>query len=130
MSPVGDSKPEINSQLTLEIEPGDIAAFAYANHIDEIVVAVDERREVLPIWELVSLRLSGILVTEIVSFWEHESGRLKLDVLKPSTLVFGTGFSSSTWSQMQKRVLDIAITSIFIVLAAPIMLFRIACYLA
>jgi sugar transferase (PEP-CTERM system associated) len=121
--PIGDSKSEIDSQLTLEIGPGEIAAFAYANHIDEIVVAVDERREVLPILELVSLRLSGILVTEIVSFWEHESGRLKLDVLKPSTLVFGTGFSSSTWSLMQKRVLDIAITSMFIVLAAPIMLF-------
>jgi sugar transferase (PEP-CTERM system associated) len=120
---IGDGRTEVDSQLTLDIEPENIASFAGENNIDEIVVAMDERREVLPIWELLSLRLSGVQVTEIVSFWEHESGRLKLDVLKPSALVFSDGFSASTWSLVQKRALDIVITGMFIVLAAPIMLF-------
>lgn len=121
--PIGGGRLEVDSQLTLDIAPENIVSFAGENNIDEIVVAMDERREVLPIWELLTLRLSGIQVTEIVSFWEHESGRLKLDVLKPSALVFSDGFSASAWSLVQKRALDVVITSMFIVLAAPIMLF-------
>jgi FlaA1/EpsC-like NDP-sugar epimerase len=120
--PIGAGSSEIESQLTVQIEPGNIAAFASDNGIDEIVVAVDERRHNLPIWELLSLRLSGIRVTDIVSFWEQESGRLKIDVLKPSSLVFGDGFICSAFSLAKKRVLDIFITSIFIVIASPIML--------
>lgn len=90
--------------------------------VDEIVVAVDQRRQNLPVPELLAARLSGIAVTDIVSFWERESGRLKLDVMRPSSLIFTAGFKTSKWYKAQKRALDVVASSILLFFTWPIML--------
>ena len=119
---ISAEEPVVSPQLVIDVGPGEIVDFARKKEVDEIVVAMDERRDVLPILELLSLRLSGIDITDILNFWENECGRLKLDVLKPSSLIFGNGFSTSTWSRVQKRVLDLAIATILGILLAPLML--------
>ena len=119
--PTEADEPIIPGHLVLRIDPSQLVNFARTHEVDEIVVAMDERREVLPIVELLALRLSGIDVTDILSFWENECGRLKLDVLKPSSLVFSNGFATSTWSRAQKRVLDLLIAVILGIALAPVM---------
>lgn len=120
--PASAQEPMVPSRLLVSIGPGEIVDFSRKNDIDGIVVAMDERRDMLPTGELLSLRLSGIEVTDILDFWENECGRLKLDVLRPSSLIFGEGFSASTWSRAQKRALDLAIAAILGVVLAPLMI--------
>ena len=120
--PVEGSNTLVDSKLVLNIQDTKLRTFVEKTGIDEIVIAVDERREKLPVADLIAMRLNGIRVTDIQSFWEHESGRLKLDVLRPSSLIFADGFSCTTWSMTQKRVVDLVMACILIVALMPLML--------
>jgi sugar transferase (PEP-CTERM system associated) len=61
------------------------------HEVDEIVVAMDDRREAFPVRELLDCRLAGIDVSDLSTFLERETGRVRLDVLNPSWLIFGEG---------------------------------------
>jgi sugar transferase (PEP-CTERM system associated) len=119
--PCPEEKICIDPLLVISVGLKDVAAYARMHEIDEVVVAIEERRHCLPIQELLELRLAGTRITEIDSFWEQESGRLKLDVLKPSSLVFSEGFSASTWALTKKRAMDVVAATVLLVLAAPVM---------
>lgn len=75
--------------------------------VDEIVVAMDDRRREFPVRELLDCRLAGIEVIDIVSFLERETGRVRLDVLNPSWIIFGEGFRRDPVRQASKRLFDI-----------------------
>jgi sugar transferase (PEP-CTERM system associated) len=90
--------------------------------IDEIVIAADERRGILPMDELIQARLRGIIVTELGAFFEHESGKVKMGLLNPSGLVFSSGFDAGSLRAGSKRAFDIAAASILLVLTVPVML--------
>ena len=89
--------------------------------IDEIVIAVDERRGILPMDALIQARLRGIAITELGTFFEHESGKVKMNVVSPSWLVFSSGFDAGALRSASKRAFDIAAASLLLVLAAPLM---------
>ena len=57
--------------------------------MDEVVVAMDDRRRGFPMPELLECRLAGIDVTELLTFLERETGRVRIDVLNPSWMIFG-----------------------------------------
>jgi sugar transferase (PEP-CTERM system associated) len=92
------------------------------HEVDEIVVAMDERREALPIRELLDCRLAGIDVTELLTFLERETGRVRIDVLNPSWLIFGEGFKRGSLRLQSARVLDLLAASTLFVLTCPLML--------
>ena len=71
---------------------GSLLDFGRAHRIDEIVVAMDDRRQAFPVQDLLECRLSGIEVIDLVSFLERETGKVRLDVLNPSWMIFGEGF--------------------------------------
>ena len=87
--------------------------------VDEIVVAVDDRRRAFPIRELLECRLAGVDVTELLTFLERESGRVRIDVLNPSWIIFGEGFRRGSLRQLTARVLDLIAGSVIIVLSVP-----------
>jgi sugar transferase (PEP-CTERM system associated) len=92
------------------------------HEVDEIVVAMDERRDALPIRELLDCRLEGIDVTELVTFLERETGRVRIDVLNPSWLIFGEGFKRGSFRLQSRRVLDLLAASTLFALTCPLML--------
>ena len=69
-----------------------LVAIAAELEIDEIVVAMDDRRQQFPLKELLDCRLAGIEVIELVTFLERETGKVHLDILNPSWMIFGDGF--------------------------------------
>jgi sugar transferase (PEP-CTERM system associated) len=89
--------------------------------VDEIVVAMDDRREAFPVRELLDCRLAGIDVTELSTFLERETGRVRLDVLNPSWLIFGEGFKRGSIRLQSKRVLDLLAASALFILTCPLM---------
>jgi len=88
----------------------------------EIVVAMDDRRRGFPIAELLECRLAGIDVTELLSFLERETGRVRIDVLNPSWMIFGQGFRRDPLRLISSRTLDLAASLSVLALASPLML--------
>lgn len=91
--------------------------------VDEVVVAVQQQRGgVLPIRELLSCRLRGILVSDPAGFFERVRGELPVDALKASWLIYGDGFRQSLSRRLVKRLFDIVASMILLTVTAPIML--------
>jgi sugar transferase (PEP-CTERM system associated) len=90
--------------------------------VDRIIVAVDEKRGKLPMGELMKLRLAGLEIEEAASFFERTSGQLAVETMLPSWLVYSDGFKASVVRRIAKRVGDLALSLIVLILTAPLML--------
>lgn len=101
---------------------GDIMRVSKAENIDMIIVALPDRRSKLPISALLDCKLRGISVEEGETFKERLSGKIPLDHLKPSWMVFSDGFKSLRSRKLVKRVFDVTFASVLFVLSTPIML--------
>ena len=102
--------------------PGDLLRWARDNQIHEIVVAMDDRRRGFPVLELLDCRMAGIDVLELPTFLERETGKVRLDVLNPSWIIFGEGFRNSILQRALERGLDVLASAALLLLASPIML--------
>jgi sugar transferase (PEP-CTERM system associated) len=89
--------------------------------VDEIVVAMDDRRRQFPLRELLECRLAGVDVTELLTFLERETGRVRLDVLNPSWLIFGPGFRRDPLRLFSSRMLDVVASVLLLAFSLPIM---------
>ena len=94
---------------------------------EEIIVALDDRRGQLPVKELVDARLNGVRVTDLLGFFERETGRVRVDFLRPSWIIFSEGFAINGMRTITKRALDLLIAIPALVVAAPVMLLTAAC---
>ena len=117
-----DAPPQIATAIPrTEIESlGDLVEKTEAN---EVVLALDERRNTVPVDALLRLKTTGVHVTDISDFLERETGRVDLDTLRPSWLIFSDGFSSGRQlSMIFKRVFDLAVSALLLIISAPIIL--------
>jgi len=90
--------------------------------IDEIIVAVREQRGgVLPLRALLECRLGGIQITDLPRFFERVHGRVPIDSLKASWLIYGKGFRQTWLRGFVKRGFDIIVTAVLLPIALPIM---------
>jgi len=84
-----------------------LAAVVQQLNVDEIVIAVDDRRKKLPVDDLLDIKMSGIIVLDLLSFYEREQRLVFLDTLSPSWLVFSDGFVNAGSRPIVKRGFDI-----------------------
>ncbi|MCQ8105140.1 TIGR03013 family PEP-CTERM/XrtA system glycosyltransferase [Methylomonas sp. SURF-2] len=75
--------------------------------VDEIVIAVDDRRKRLPVDELLDIKMSGVIVMDLQTFYEREQRLVFLDALSPSWLVFSDGFVNNGMRPVVKRCFDV-----------------------
>lgn len=90
--------------------------------VAEVVVAMDDRRRGFPISELLECRLAGIDVTELLTFLERETGRVRIDILNPTWIIFGEGFRRDPLRRISARGLDLAAGLVVLVFGLPVML--------
>ena len=90
--------------------------------VEEIVVGIRDRRNALPIQEILQCKLNGVQVTDLPTFFERETGRVHLESLNPSWLIFSDGFQQGVFKTIVKRLFDVLAASLLLLLAAPIML--------
>lgn len=102
----------------------DLRAFCdRKNGIDRVIVAMEDRRESMPVRELLDLRLRGVVIENCGSLVERLSGKLPLDGLNPSTLIFTDGFRMSTSQQIFRRLLSFAVSLIALLICLPFLPF-------
>jgi len=101
----------------------DLARYVANLGVAEVVLALEERRNALPLKDLLRIKTAGVHVNDFSSFMERETGRVDLDTLNPSWLIFSDGFSSSrAISSVVKRLFDISASSLLLLLTFPIIL--------
>ncbi len=89
--------------------------------VTEVVLALEERRNALPLADLLRIKTTGVYVNDFSSFIERETGRVDLDTVNPSWLIFSDGFSSGrAVSSAAKRLFDIAASALLLVLTGPV----------
>jgi hypothetical protein len=73
------------------------------HRIDRIIVGLTDRRGQMPTRELLQAKLSGVRVEDAATTYERLTGKILLDELKPSWLVFSDGFRASRVTRFVKR---------------------------
>jgi len=87
----------------------------------EVVLAIEERRNALPLNDLLKVKTTGVQVHDFSSFLERETGRVDLDSLNPSWLIFSDGFSAGRRaSSVAKRLFDILASLALLALTLPL----------
>jgi len=101
---------------------GDLLQVCRKHQVDEIVVAMDDRRRRFPMDELLECRLEGLEIVELVSFLERETGKVRLDVLNPSWMIFSEGFRQGRVHSTLERGFDVVASVALLLVALPLML--------
>jgi sugar transferase (PEP-CTERM system associated) len=100
---------------------GDIDRILGTRHVDRIVVGLSDRRGRLPIQALLRAKMSGVRVEDATTTYERLTGKILIDDLKPSWLIFSDGFRASRLTRFVKRMLDLSFSIILAICTAPLM---------
>jgi sugar transferase (PEP-CTERM system associated) len=100
----------------------DLATLIARHSIDRVIVSLSDRRGRMPIRELLQAKMSGVRVEDAATTYERLTGKILIDEIKPSWLIFSDGFRASRTTRAVKRVVDLALAAVGLVLASPLML--------
>ena len=101
--------------------PADIERLIALHQIDRIVVGLSDRRGKLPVEELLRAKMAGVRVEDATTTYERVTGKILIDDLRPSWLIFSDGFRVSRVSRLMKRAIDLTLALILAAVALPLM---------
>jgi sugar transferase (PEP-CTERM system associated) len=113
----------IEGELTRETVAKHLLGLARGSGVHRVIVALPDRRGTLPVEELLDLRLEGVKVEEATSWLEKISGRIEVEQLYPSWLIFAEGFRFSSFSRLVRRVLNFSVALIGLGISLPLLPF-------
>lgn len=89
--------------------------------VHRVIVAMPDRRGTIPMEELLQLRMQGVKVEEATSWLEKMSGKIEVENLFPSWIVFGEGFRRSDLFRFTRRLISVVISLTGLILALPLL---------
>jgi len=119
--PLGDSVNLVDENRQI-VKDQPLLKIANRMAVDEVVIAVDDRRKKLPIEELLDCKINGVQVLDLLTFFEKEMSIINIDLLYPSWMLFSSGFRRRRPSVYFKRAFDISVSLVILLLSAPFML--------
>src|SRR5689334_22624386 len=117
-TPVGT--PMVNPGVIGSIE--DIPELVRTRGVDRVVVSLADARGRLPMDKLLDMKLAGVTFDHLASVYEEYTGKIAVENLRPSWLIFSAGFRKSVLVTASKRSLDCVVASFGFLLALPLML--------
>lgn len=100
----------------------DLCEYAGAEGISSIIVALDQKRGVMPYEELLSCKVQGINIIDGESFYERIMEKILVEKINPSWLIFSDGFEKSKTARFIKRCSGLIFSSILFLLLAPFLI--------
>ena len=100
----------------------DIDLLASELDVDQIVIAMDNRRGNLPLRQLLNCKLRGIDVIDLLEFLERETGKIRIDLVNPGWLIFSPGFRNGRIREFFKRTVDLLVSTLILLISWPVML--------
>jgi sugar transferase (PEP-CTERM system associated) len=116
----GDERVGVPSAQKI-VASSDLSSLCASERIDEIVVAMDDRRRQFPMDQLLECRLQGVEIVDLVTFLERETGKVRLDILNPSWMIFSEGFRQGRIHSSMERAFDIVASLVLLTIAMPVM---------
>jgi sugar transferase (PEP-CTERM system associated) len=113
----------IEGELTRETVAAHLLGLAQQNGVHRVIVAMPDRRKTLPVEELLDLRLAGVKVEEATSWLEKITGRIEVEHLYPSWLIFADGFRFSSGFILLRRLFSTLVAAAGLLLALPLLPF-------
>ena len=95
---------------------------AEAEQVSNIIVAFDQKRGIMPYKELLHCKVSGINIIDGESFYERITGKLLVDRINPSWLIFSDGFVKSPVTKFLKRIAGFFSAVVMLIIFSPILL--------
>jgi exopolysaccharide biosynthesis polyprenyl glycosylphosphotransferase len=86
-----------------------------------IVVALDDRRNHLPLKPLLESRIRGVVVEDALEFYERLTGKMAIEALTPGTLILSNGFRNHGVHEIAGRVVSLVCAAIGMLLALPLL---------
>lgn len=111
-----DERPHIKGNFD------NICDLAEEEKLDSIIVAFDEKRGVFPFKQLLECKVRGMNVIDGESFYERITGKLLVERINPSWLIFSDGFRKSRLVKLNKRIVDLVASAVLLVIFSPIIL--------
>ncbi len=96
--------------------------FVWQHEVGTVLVCTEDRRSVLPVNRLLALKAAGVEIVDGHRFYEDQCGRLSIDSLRPSALIFSGGFRSGFVTKVLKRAMDIVVACSGLIVSSPLLL--------
>ena len=110
----------VEGALTREAIAAHLVELIREHRVHRVIVAMEDRRGTLPVMEMLQLRLNGVTIEEATSWLEKISGRIEVDNLYPSCLIFAEGFRFSASFMLLRRLFSISVSAILLLLVLPV----------
>jgi exopolysaccharide biosynthesis polyprenyl glycosylphosphotransferase len=109
-------------RLTREAIGAHLVSVVRGRKAHRVIVAMRDRRGGLPVDELLALRLNErVKIEEATSWLEKITGKIEVEGLNPSWLVFAEGFRFSDFNRLLRRILNFTVALIGLILALPLL---------
>jgi sugar transferase (PEP-CTERM system associated) len=118
---VNGETPQMCAELLVPLR-GSLLQTANALGADEVVIAMADRRGLLPMQDLLQCRMEGIEISEVATFLERESGKVSIAAASASWIVFSDGFQRDLLRMRTQRAFSLLASLVILVITAPILL--------
>jgi len=116
------SEPDFSKNIPLYQNDTRIIDIIRTHNIEKVVVALDDKRGKMPIQDLMVCKLQGVPIITGIKFYEELTGKILVEKVNPSWIIFSDGFKQNRLSRMGKRVLDLLLSLTGLVVSLPLTL--------
>jgi sugar transferase (PEP-CTERM system associated) len=88
--------------------------------VNRVIVALSDRRNTLPVRELLDLRLNAFKIEDASTLLEKISGKIEIESLHPSALIYSEGFRLGALFLFVRRGVSFAVAAILLLLSLPV----------
>jgi sugar transferase (PEP-CTERM system associated) len=113
----------VQGALNRQTMAADLMEMVEQRNVQRVIVAVQDRREAAPMEELLKLRLRGVHIEEATTWLEKISGKIEVENLYPSWIIFAQGFRFSSTFRIFRRLLAFSVALLGLILSLPLIPF-------
>jgi len=112
---------KMEGAVTREAVAAHLMEVVHKQKVHRVIVATPDRRGMIPMRELLDLRMRGVKIEEATTWLEKISGKIEVENLYPSWLIFGDGFRRSATFITIRRAISLVISFVGLVLTLPLL---------
>jgi sugar transferase (PEP-CTERM system associated) len=101
--------------------PAQIPEIVRDHGIHRVVVSLADARGCLPMDQLLDMKFNGIAFDHLATVYERYMGKIAIGAVRPSWMIFSSGFRKTEWLLAAKRIIDVVASLMLLILAAPVM---------
>ncbi len=121
---IGDRNPAYNLPPSIPIHSDvkDLSYLCKKHNIEQVVVAIDDRRGQTPIRQLMDCKFLGFPVENSINFYEKLTGKILVENVNPGWIIYSSGFKLNRLQTFGKQLIDIIVAGIGLLLTLPVTL--------